>query len=136
MICASASVATFATPTTTVAPRSAAHRTHDGEEWRHGWHARARTCGDGGSVLIVGAGPAGLEAAHVLGERGYTVALADAAAEPGGRVTLESRLPGLAEWARVRDYRLGQIKGVPNVSVFLGAPCRRQRCANSARIMF
>ncbi|MGO8858896.1 MAG: FAD-dependent oxidoreductase [Steroidobacteraceae bacterium] len=92
-----------------------------GEEWRRGWHPEHVPAGDGGSVLIVGAGPAGLEAAHVLGKRGYTVALADAAAEPGGRVTLESRLPGLAEWARVRDYRLGQIKGMPNVSVFLGS---------------
>jgi dimethylamine/trimethylamine dehydrogenase len=92
-----------------------------GEEWRRGWHPEHVPAGDGGSVLIVGAGPAGLEAAHVLGKRGYTVALADAAAEPGGRVTLESRLPGLAEWARVRDYRLGQIKGMPNVSVYLGS---------------
>jgi dimethylamine/trimethylamine dehydrogenase len=91
-----------------------------GEEWRRGWHPEHVPAGHGGSVLIVGAGPAGLEAAHILGKRGYTVALADAAAEPGGRVTLESRLPGLAEWARVRDYRLGQIRGMPNVSMYLG----------------
>jgi dimethylamine/trimethylamine dehydrogenase len=92
-----------------------------GEEWRRGWHPEHVPAGDGGSVLIVGAGPAGLEAAHVLGRRGYQVALADAAAEPGGRVTLESRLPGLGEWARVRDYRLGQIKSMPNVSMYLGS---------------
>lgn len=92
-----------------------------GEEWRRGWHPERVTAGDGSSVLIVGAGPAGLEAAHVLGKRGYAVALADAAAESGGRVTLESRLPGLAEWARVRDYRLGQIKSMPNVSMYLGS---------------
>ena len=92
-----------------------------GEEWRHGWHpeevSRAATAG---SVLIVGAGPAGLEAAQVLGKRGYTVTIAEAAKEPGGRVTHESRLPGLAEWARVRDYRLGQIAQLPNVSLYLG----------------
>jgi dimethylamine/trimethylamine dehydrogenase len=92
-----------------------------GEEWRRGWHPEQVPAGEGGSVLVVGAGPAGLEAAHVLGKRGYTVTLADAASEPGGRVTLESRLPGLAEWARVRDYRLGQIRRMPNVSLYLGS---------------
>ena len=45
--------------------------------------------------------------------------LADAAEEAGGRVTRESRLPGLAEWARVRDYRLGQINRMPNVALYL-----------------
>jgi len=91
-----------------------------GEEWRRGWHPERVSAGDGSSVLIVGAGPAGLEAAHILGKRGYPVTLADAAPEAGGRVTLESRLPGLAEWARVRDYRLGQINRMPNVSLYLG----------------
>ncbi len=92
-----------------------------GEEWRNGWHPEKVPPGDGGSVLVVGAGPAGLEAAHILGKRGYTVALADSALEAGGRVTLESRLPGLAEWVRVRDYRLGQIKRMPNVTLYLGS---------------
>jgi dimethylamine/trimethylamine dehydrogenase len=93
-----------------------------GEEWRSGWHPEKVPAGDGSAVLVVGAGPAGLEAAHILGKRGYTVALADAAREAGGRVTLESRLPGLAEWARVRDYRLGQIQRMPNVTLYLGSP--------------
>jgi len=89
-----------------------------GEEWRRGWHPE-RVPPGAGSVLIVGAGPAGLEAAHILGKRGFTVALAEAADEPGGRVTRESRLPGLAEWARVRDYRVGQIKRLANVTLYL-----------------
>src|SRR5271165_6930200 len=91
-----------------------------GEEWRRGWHPERVSAGDGSSVLIVGAGPAGLEAAHILGKRGFAVTLADAAEQPGGRVTLESRLPGLSEWARVRDYRLGQINRMANVSLYLG----------------
>ncbi len=91
-----------------------------GEEWRSGWHPERVPAGTGGTVLIVGAGPAGLEAAQILGKRGYAVTLAEAAAEAGGRVTLESRLPGLAEWARVRDYRLGQIDRLPNVALYLG----------------
>jgi dimethylamine/trimethylamine dehydrogenase len=93
-----------------------------GEEWRRGWHPERVPAGDGGSVLIVGAGPAGLEAAHILGKRGYSVTLADAATQAGGRISLESALPGLAEWARVRDYRLGQINRMPNVTMYLGSP--------------
>ena len=92
-----------------------------GEEWRRGWHPEEVPAGRGGTVLVVGAGPAGLEAAHILGKRGYTVSLAEAAEEPGGRVALESRLPGLAEWARVRDYRLTQLRALENVSLYLGS---------------
>ncbi len=90
-----------------------------GEEWRFGWHPEQVPAGTGGSVLIVGAGPAGLEAAHILGKRGYEVALADMDIEAGGRVSRESRLPGLAQWARVRDYRLGQINRMANVALYL-----------------
>jgi dimethylamine/trimethylamine dehydrogenase len=92
-----------------------------GEEWRRGWHPERIAGGGTGSVLIVGAGPAGLEAACILGKRGFTVTIADAAEQAGGRVSLESRLPGLAEWARVRDYRMNQIKSMPQVSMYLGS---------------
>ncbi len=90
------------------------------EEWRKGWHPeRVWPRGSEREVLIVGAGPAGLEAAHVLGKRGYAVTLAEARRELGGRVLDESRLPGLAAWIRVRDYRKGQIERMSNVQVFL-----------------
>ncbi|MDH3918365.1 MAG: FAD-dependent oxidoreductase, partial [Rhodospirillales bacterium] len=90
-----------------------------GEEWRRGWHPeRIETRGSEAKVLIVGAGPAGLEAARVLGERGYAVVLAEAGRALGGRVTAESRLPGLSEWARVRDYRVQQIGRMTNVEVY------------------
>jgi dimethylamine/trimethylamine dehydrogenase len=89
------------------------------EEWRRGWHPeRMQPKGASGKVLVVGAGPAGLEAARALGSRGYEVALAEAGTELGGRVSRESRLPGLAAWARVRDYRADQIARMPNVEVF------------------
>jgi len=90
-----------------------------GEEWRAGWHPETVTRDGSGSVLIVGGGPAGLEAAHILGKRGFDVSLSDARREPGGRVTLESRLPSLGTWARVRDYRLGQIDKLSNVALYL-----------------
>jgi dimethylamine/trimethylamine dehydrogenase len=94
-----------------------------GEEWRKGWHPeRIAPCKSTAKILIVGAGPTGLEAARALGQRGYEVHLAEGSTELGGRVSRESRLPGLAEWARVRDWRLGQIKTMPNVHVYLGSP--------------
>ncbi|MEM7124521.1 MAG: FAD-dependent oxidoreductase [Pseudomonadota bacterium] len=90
-----------------------------GEEWRKGWHPEiVRSKDSDDRVLIVGGGPAGLEAARAAGRRGYHVTLAEAADELGGRVSRESRLPGLAAWARVRDYRIGQIHQMPNVEVF------------------
>jgi dimethylamine/trimethylamine dehydrogenase len=90
-----------------------------GEEWRRGWHPeRIAAKGSDGSVLIVGAGPAGLEAARAAGQRGYDVALAEATTGLGGRITAESRLPGLATWARVRDWREQQIAGMANVEVY------------------
>lgn len=90
------------------------------EEWRRGWHPeRIEPRGSQAKVLVVGAGPAGLEAARALGQRGYEVLLAEATRELGGRVARESRLPGLGEWARVRDYRVQQIQRMSNVQIFL-----------------
>ncbi len=90
-----------------------------GEEWRRDWHPEViAPKASEESVLIVGAGPAGLECARALGQRGYTVALAEASREAGGRVSVESRLPGLAAWARVRDYRMQQINNMANVSLY------------------
>jgi dimethylamine/trimethylamine dehydrogenase len=99
-----------------------------GEEWRKGWHPeRHRPKGSQAKVLVVGAGPAGLECALALGKRGYPVALAEAGREPGGRVAREARLPGLAEWARVRDYRVGQLHKLANVEVYYeSAPSAEQ----------
>lgn len=89
------------------------------EEWRKGWHPeRMQAKGASESVLIVGAGPAGLEAARALGMRGYQVALAEAGTELGGRVARECRLPGLSAWGRVRDYRQYQIGQMQNVEVY------------------
>lgn len=87
-----------------------------GEEWRRNWHPELiapKKSAD--EVLVVGAGPAGLEAARALGQRGYHVILTDARRDAGGRVTLESSLPNLSEWRRVVDWRLTQINKLSNV---------------------
>ena len=90
-----------------------------GEEWRRGWHPeRIRPKASDMPVLVVGAGPAGLEAAQALGKRGYDVTVAENGTELGGRVTRESRLPGLSAWGRVRDYREQQLHKLPNVHVY------------------
>ena len=94
-----------------------------GEEWRRGWHPeRIRPKESDASVLVVGGGPAGLEAAMMLGRRGYAVVLAEAGDDVGGRVALEARLPGLAAWIRVVDYRRSQLARLSNVEVGLGSP--------------
>ncbi|MEI8325250.1 MAG: FAD-dependent oxidoreductase [Betaproteobacteria bacterium] len=104
----------------TVTPIRCTQNPTMGEEWRKGWHPeRIARKKSGAKVLIVGAGPTGLEAARALGQRGYEVHLAEARKALGGRVSLESRLPGLAEWSRVRDWRVGQIRPMPNVHVYL-----------------
>ena len=94
-----------------------------GEEWRRNWHPEhvAPRQSDK-QVLVVGGGPAGLECARTLGERGYQVELVEARPELGGRVLRESALPGLQEWRRVIEWRLAQIAKLPNVSLYPGSP--------------
>jgi dimethylamine/trimethylamine dehydrogenase len=92
-----------------------------GEEWRRGWHPERIPSGDSAtSVLVVGAGPAGLECARALGQRGFAVTLAEAREALGGRASIESSLPGLASWARVRDYRSNLLQAMGNVDIYPG----------------
>jgi dimethylamine/trimethylamine dehydrogenase len=111
----------------TISPIRCTQNPTMGEEWRKGWHPeRIAPKRSAARVLVVGAGPAGLEAARALGQRGYEVSLAEARKELGGRVTRESRLPGLAEWARVRDWRVGQIGKLANIAVYLDSALSAQ----------
>lgn len=90
-----------------------------GEEWRRGWHPeRIAPKKRDESVLVIGAGPAGLEATRALAQRGLSVTLAEATTKLGGRVSIESQLPGLSQWKRVTDYREYQISQMANVQVF------------------
>jgi dimethylamine/trimethylamine dehydrogenase len=88
------------------------------EEYRRSWHPeKFDKPADPGNVLVVGAGPSGLECARVLGERGYDVHLVEAEGELGGHVRDVIRYPGLAEWGRVVTWRQTQIDKLKNVEV-------------------
>ncbi len=106
----------------TISPMRCTQNPTMAEEYRRNWHPeripKARSA-DG--VLCIGAGPSGLEAAMSLGRRGYRVVVAEARDMAGGRVLLESRLPGLAAWKRVMDYRIGQIDRLDNVEIHLNS---------------
>jgi 2,4-dienoyl-CoA reductase-like NADH-dependent reductase (Old Yellow Enzyme family)/thioredoxin reductase len=59
-------------------------------------------------VVIVGAGPAGLEAARVAAERGHRVVVFEAADEPGGQVRLTARTKRRSEMIGIIDWRMAQ----------------------------
>jgi len=91
-----------------------------GEEWRRGWHPeKIKPKSSEDSILVIGGGPAGLEATLSLARRGYSVAIADSEKELGGRINMESKLPGMSSYKRVTDYRLNQINQLDNVDVYL-----------------
>ena len=91
------------------------------EEYRRGWHPeRFEKTKEPCSVLVVGAGPAGMECARVLGERGYDVHLREAEAELGGHLRNVIKYPRLNEWSRVITYRQLQLAKMKNVEVHLG----------------
>jgi dimethylamine/trimethylamine dehydrogenase len=93
-----------------------------GEEWRKGWHPeRIAPAQSQDTVLVVGAGPAGLELARALGQRGYTVALAEAGQRVGGRLLHEASLPGLSSWMRVADHRMLALQKMPQVQIYLNS---------------
>jgi dimethylamine/trimethylamine dehydrogenase len=93
------------------------------QEWKRGWHPEIiPPTSSAKSVLIAGSGPAGLEAALVLARAGHQVTVAEQGTEFGGRSLRESRLFGLTSWGRVADYRLYQLRQMPNVDLFADSP--------------
>src|SRR5579864_1128587 len=95
-----------------------------GEEYRRGWHPErfTRAANADRDVLVVGAGPAGMECAIVLGKRGFRrVHLVEAESEPGGAMRWIPNLPGLGEWRRVVNWRVVQLSQLRNVELITGA---------------
>ena len=102
-----------------------------GEEFRRGWHPDIITKAKAAEhFLIVGGGPAGLEAAMSLSKAGHDVSLADKDTVWGGRVTKESGLPGLSSWARVRDWRLSHLNQAANAQMYLDSPMTADELMN------
>src|SRR5262245_21460320 len=94
-----------------VAPLRCTQNPTIGEEWRKGWHPeKIPPLESGGSFLVVGGGPAGLEAARALAQRGAEVVVAEAKQEWGGRGPEESRLPRLAPSGHDHDQRLRPVQ--------------------------
>ena len=106
-----------------------------GEEYRRGWHPEnySQTSKPESPIIIIGAGPAGLECAMTLGRRGYeTVHLVDAADSVGGHLRWVSTLPGFGAWKRVADWRENQIKTRTEVQIQLNSRIEYQDILESA----
>lgn len=93
-----------------------------GEEFRRGWHPERVPVSLVAQrpVLVVGAGPAGMECALTLGRRGHEVHLVEAGEDLGGHLRWVRRLPTLAALGRVVDWRATQLAKQGNVTVVAG----------------
>jgi dimethylamine/trimethylamine dehydrogenase len=115
-----------------------------GEEYRRGWHPEKfhRAANADKSVLVVGAGPAGMECAMILGKREMSaVHLVEALPEIGGHVNWVSTMGigdgnanifrgtarGLGDWKRIVNYRQIQLDKLRNVEVHTGSRLNAQQ---------
>ena len=73
-------------------------------------HVIARSGGPAQRVVVVGAGPAGLEAARVAAERGHDVTLIEAADKPGGQIRLAVQVKRRAEIIGIVDWRMSELE--------------------------
>ncbi len=73
-------------------------------------HVVSRSEGPKRKVVVVGAGPGGLEAARVAGERGHEVVVLEAAAKPGGQILLAAALKRRREILGVVDWRVRECE--------------------------
>jgi 2,4-dienoyl-CoA reductase-like NADH-dependent reductase (Old Yellow Enzyme family) len=73
-------------------------------------HVVARSTGPRRKVVVVGAGPGGLEAARVAAERGHDVVLFEAADRPGGQVRVTAALARRREIIGIVDWRVAQCE--------------------------
>jgi 2,4-dienoyl-CoA reductase-like NADH-dependent reductase (Old Yellow Enzyme family)/thioredoxin reductase len=61
-------------------------------------------------IVVVGAGPAGLEAARVAAERGHQVIVFEAASNPGGQIRLTAQSERRREMISIIDWRMAQCE--------------------------
>jgi N-methyl-L-proline demethylase len=91
-------------------------------------HLIARSAGPARRIVVVGAGPAGLEAASVSAERGHRVILFEAADQAGGQLRLATRSPRRRELAGIIDWRVERCQR-------LGVELRFGRLAEAADVL-
>ncbi|WP_457586554.1 oxidoreductase [Ensifer canadensis] len=93
-------------------------------------HVISRSTGPKRKAVVVGAGPAGLEAARVLAERGHAVEILEATGQAGGQILLAQRNPRRRELIGIVDWRLSELErlGVPvHYNVFAGIDDIKER---------
>lgn len=73
-------------------------------------HQIPATSGPVRKAVVIGAGPAGLEAARVLTERGHRVVILEASDQPGGQVRIASSSPRRRDLIGIIDWRVAELK--------------------------
>ena len=91
-------------------------------------HVVPKTTGAKKKIVIVGAGPAGLEAARVSAHRGHKVVLFEAADKPGGQILLAAKLQRRREIVGIAEWLAGEVET-------LGVDCRFNTYAEAPDVL-
>ena len=85
--------------------------------------------GNGRTVVVVGAGVGGLEAARVLGERGFHVIVLEKAGAVGGQINIADKPPRKEKMDWIVDYELVQLKKF-DVTILVNVEATAERIAS------
>jgi len=99
---------------------------------RHWGKAVPLETSDPKRIVVVGAGPAGLEFARIAARRGHTVSVHEKDAEVGGHVRLQSLLPGRAPYREIARWLEGQARAA-GAEIVTGSEVTEQSLAGLCR---